>query len=202
MPIVLSEHTLPELESLLAEVKHEICEREGSTSPAETLPAEVPNPAPGENPDRTAVLDPADQATTDDKRLRLTKSGTLRKPSPPPSVPSAAAPPAADEGHAADSAAGDTQTTAPSPTDVHVPRAQPQAQPQEEAPAAVIRYVHPASRTLTWTGEGSTPDWITAYLAHGGSWSAMENAAEKLAASHRSSSRILQGGIIPPKRSS
>ncbi|ENO86800.1 H-NS family nucleoid-associated regulatory protein [Thauera linaloolentis] len=121
MPFSLSKHTLPELESLLAEIKQEIAARE--------------NPA-----------------------------------------PAAAEPPAVVE--------AETEA-ALSATDVPTPAAEPAA----AAPAPEIRYVHPASRTLTWTGEGAMPDWVTAYLAHGGSWSAMENAAEKLAASHRRHTR-------------
>ncbi|MFT3757779.1 DNA-binding protein [Thauera sp.] len=118
MPFSLSKHTLPELETLLAEIKQEIAARESA--------AQAP------------AVPPAVEAVT-----------------------AAAPPPPVDE---------------PSP--------QPdQAAASGAAPA--IRYVHPASRTLTWTGEDPMPDWVTAYLAHGGSWSAMENAAEKLAASHR-----------------
>ncbi|MCV2216574.1 H-NS histone family protein [Thauera sp. Sel9] len=117
MPFSLSKHTLPELETLLAEIKQEIAARESA--------AQAP------------ATPPAVEAVTE---------------------------------------------AAPSPTDETPP------QPEQAAVSGttpVIRYVHPASRTLTWTGEGPTPDWVTAYLAHGGSWSAMENAAEKLAASHR-----------------
>lgn len=54
------------------------------------------------------------------------------------------------------------------------------AQPASVAEEVTIRYVHPASRSLCWSGEGAAPEWVTAYLAHGGSWSAMENAAEQL----------------------
>lgn len=49
----------------------------------------------------------------------------------------------------------------------------------EEEVEPPVRYVHPASRNLSWTGIGDVPDWVTAYLAYGGSWSAMENAAEQ-----------------------
>ena len=48
-----------------------------------------------------------------------------------------------------------------------------------------VRYMHPANRHLTWDGEGDQPDWVTAYLAHGGSWTAMENTAQKLAGQRR-----------------
>lgn len=49
------------------------------------------------------------------------------------------------------------------------------------APAAVIRFMHPANRKMAWSGEGPQPEWIDAYLAQGGSWIALQNTAEKLA---------------------
>jgi DNA-binding protein H-NS len=121
MPFSLSKHTLPELESLLAQIKQEIAVRESA--------AQAP------------AIPPAVDAVTE---------------------------------------------AAPSPADEASPLPEQAAASQ---PEPVIRYVHPASRTLAWTGEGPTPDWVTAYLAHGGSWSAMENAAEKLATSHRPGTR-------------
>lgn len=42
----------------------------------------------------------------------------------------------------------------------------------------VVKYMHPASRHLVWDGEGEQPDWLKAYLDRGGSWYALENAAE------------------------
>lgn len=116
MTIELSEHTLPELEAMLAEVEREIAVREGLE--AARVGGESAAPVAGEEP-QAAV---ADEATV--------------------------------------------------------------VAPEVVPAAAPIRFVHPASRALTWNGEGATPDWITAYLAHGGSWSALENAAEKLAQSH------------------
>lgn len=120
MTIELSEHTLPELEAMLAEVEREIAVREGLEAA----------PVGGES----------------------------------------AAPVAVEEPQAA--VADEATVVAPEVVAEVVPAAAP------------IRFVHPASRALTWNGEGATPDWITAYLAHGGSWSALENAAEKLAQSH------------------
>jgi hypothetical protein len=82
------------------------------------------------------------------------------EPAPPATAPPATAPPAPDPEPAA------PVTAAPAPA---------------APPAAVIRYMHPANRQLTWSGEGEVPEWITAYLARGGSWMAMENTAAKLA---------------------
>ena len=129
MSFSLSKHTLPELETLLVEIKQEIAARE------------------------SAALTPAE-------------------PSAVEAVTEAAPAPSGE---------------APQPEQVEAGVAAP-----------VIRYVHPASRTLTWTGEGPTPEWLTAYLAHGGSWSAMENAAEKLAASHRMSARLFSAASKNP----
>ncbi|HRP25553.1 H-NS family nucleoid-associated regulatory protein [Thauera sp.] len=124
MTIELSEHTLPELEAMLAEVEREIAVREGLE--AARVGGESAAPVAGEEP-QAAV---ADEAT------------------------------------------------------VVAPEVAPEVVAEVVPAAAPIRFVHPASRALTWNGEGATPDWITAYLAHGGSWSALENAAEKLAQSH------------------
>lgn len=77
---------------------------------------------------------------------------------------------------AADAAAAEPAATAP-PASGPAPAVPVMAAP----PAAVIRYMHPANRQLTWSGEGEVPEWITAYLARGGSWMAMENTAAKLA---------------------
>lgn len=75
--------------------------------------------------------------------------------------------------------------------------APPPSPPAEDAPPAVIRYVHPASRALTWSGEGDMPDWVAIYLANGGSWSAMENAAEQLVRSRR-----LARALAPARKTS
>lgn len=40
------------------------------------------------------------------------------------------------------------------------------------------KYMHPASRTMVWDGEGEQPQWLTTYLEHGGSWGALENTAQ------------------------
>ena len=141
MSVVLSKHTLPELESLLIEVKREIAERENVVAPTEASPSESDVQTEGIPPSTGALPEAPETATA-------------------PAVET----PASEQ---------------PTPFPV-----------SESAPAPVIRYVHPASRTLTWTGEGDMPEWISAYLAHGGSWSAMENAAEKLAASHRLGTRL------------
>ena len=149
MTIVLSEHVLSELESLLAEVKHEIAQREAALASSELPEASSASSA-------AAV-------------------GSVSAPTPQPLE-----------------AAGTSALAAP---------AAAESEPALDAtPAPTIRYVHPASRTLTWTGEGNTPEWITAYLAHGGSWTAMENAAEKLAASHRRDVRLMSTRTPPAKR--
>ncbi|MCB1957588.1 MAG: H-NS histone family protein [Rhodocyclaceae bacterium] len=56
------------------------------------------------------------------------------------------------------------------------------AGPSRPRQPARIRYVHPSNRALRWSGRGRTPAWIHAWLSTGGSMTALENAAEKLAA--------------------
>ena len=75
----------------------------------------------------------------------------------------------------------------PPPQPLPQPEPEPQRQPEvESAPLplppqpAEIRYMHPANRNMTWSGEGTRPEWIDAYLAQGGSWIALRNTAEKL----------------------
>ncbi|MCB1894288.1 MAG: H-NS histone family protein [Zoogloeaceae bacterium] len=43
------------------------------------------------------------------------------------------------------------------------------------------KYVHPSNRALRWSGRGRTPAWVKLWASTGGSMSALENAAEKLA---------------------
>lgn len=75
----------------------------------------------------------------------------------------------------------------PQPAPEPAPEPEPVPQPGvESAPLplppqpAEIRYMHPANRNMTWSGEGTRPEWIDAYLAQGGSWIALRNTAEKL----------------------
>ncbi len=202
MSIVLSEHVLSELESLLAEVKHEIAKREAAlelseapeassaTGVAEASGLTAPHPLPCEV---------ADASDTPAAALPAARSGTLKRPPRSPSAPAANLVPAPTRVDAEGELAGTSETTT-TPADAPLAVA-PESEPALDAtPAPTVRYVHPASRTLTWTGEGSTPEWITAYLAHGGSWTAMENAAEKLAASHRRDIRLMTTRTPPAQR--
>lgn len=43
-----------------------------------------------------------------------------------------------------------------------------------------IKYMHPSNRTLKWSGRGSQPAWVKAWLSNGGSIDALVNAAAKL----------------------
>lgn len=43
-----------------------------------------------------------------------------------------------------------------------------------------VKYRHPSDKTLTWTGRGSKPLWVQAYLANGGALDALETAAQKM----------------------
>ena len=202
MPIVLSEHVLSELESLLAEVKHEIAKREAALALSETSTPEASSAtsttAAGSVASPPLPDEAADPSSAPPVPQPAARSGTLKRP---PRTPSAAAPASVPAPTSVDDdeIAG-TGEMAAAPADKLLP-AEPESEPAIDATAApAIRYVHPAIRTLTWTGEGSTPEWITAYLAHGGSWTAMENAAEKLAASHRRDARLMTTRTPPTER--
>ena len=60
------------------------------------------------------------------------------------------------------------------------PAFQPQTpiSPPPAPPVPQIKYMHPVNRNLTWDGAGQKPGWILIYLDRGGSWSALENAAQ------------------------
>jgi DNA-binding protein H-NS len=59
--------------------------------------------------------------------------------------------------------------------------AEKEAAAQKAAAALPVRYMHPSNRALTWSGLGPRPEWISAWLATGGTLYALEVAAEKLA---------------------
>lgn len=59
--------------------------------------------------------------------------------------------------------------------------AEKEAAAQKAAAAQPVRYMHPSNRALTWSGVGPRPEWISAWLATGGTLYALEVAAEKLA---------------------
>ncbi len=197
MPIVLSEHVLSELESLLAEVKHEIAKREAALASSATPETPSATSATGTTEvGSVAAPTPLPDAVTDANDTPAAappaaRSGTLKRPPRTPAEPAAELVPVpAPPGVAAEDASAGTSEIASSFAAAPLP-AEPEPAAIDATPTPEIRYVHPASRTLTWTGEGSTPEWITAYLAHGGSWTAMENAAEKLAARHRRDIRLM-----------
>ncbi len=200
MSIVLSEHVLSELESLLAEVKHEIAKREAALELSAAPEASSATSA-TEVSSVAALAPPSDEVAdasyTHAAPQSAAKSGTLKRPPRALSAPAPVSTPTSVD--AEDEIAGTGEMEAV-PADSPLPTA-PEPEPAIDAtPAPTIRYVHPASRTLSWTGEGSTPEWITAYLAHGGSWTAMENAAEKLAASHRRDVRVMTTRTPPAPR--
>lgn len=101
---------------------------------------------------------------------------------PPPAPAPPAEPVAAAPGPAVSEAAGSpAPVSGPEAAAALPPIPEPAAAPAPTPQPALIRYMHPANRQLTWSGEGEVPEWITAYLARGGSWMAMENTAAKLA---------------------
>jgi DNA-binding protein H-NS len=63
----------------------------------------------------------------------------------------------------------------------------PASTPVKHAPATAkktplpAKYRHPSNRHLAWSGRGRKPGWIDAWLANGGTLSALEVAAQKLA---------------------
>lgn len=54
--------------------------------------------------------------------------------------------------------------------------------------ALPVRYRHPSDSSLAWSGRGPQPQWMRTYLAHGGTLTALETAAEKFTGRQRKSS--------------
>lgn len=120
-----------------------------------------------------------DYTTEELEALRVAVLHALELAENPPPVPAPPAEPvAAAPGPAVSEAA---VSPAPAPEAAAVLPPIPEPVPPPTPQPALIRYMHPANRQLTWSGEGEVPEWITAYLARGGSWMAMENTAAKLA---------------------
>lgn len=65
--------------------------------------------------------------------------------------------------------------------------AEPVSAPAKRMPKAAkkaplpAKYRHPSNKSLAWSGRGRKPAWIDGWLASGGTWSALEIAAQKLA---------------------
>lgn len=63
----------------------------------------------------------------------------------------------------------------------------PATAPAKRAPVAAkkaplsAKYRHPSNKNLAWSGRGRKPGWVDAWLANGGTLSALEIAAQKLA---------------------
>jgi hypothetical protein len=92
-----------------------------------------------------------------------------------------------DAGTPSSTVAASEDDNGPEPNTPAENRAPPPAISGHDAPASrpAIKYMHPASRHLSWSGEGEPPEWVTVYLQRGGSWTAMENAAASFTRSWR-----------------
>jgi len=83
----------------------------------------------------------------------------------------------------------------------------PAPAPVKRAPTAVkktplpAKYRHPSNKNLAWSGRGRKPGWVDAWLANGGTLSALEIAAEKLAGK-QISARPASRSIKPPETAS
>jgi DNA-binding protein H-NS len=166
----LKSYDLPELEALAEQIKAEIVKREQEEQErarqAAEAEAESRTSGPGRRRGcRTSRSRKGRRSLTQDRREEGSRQkGTARK-----AAEKKAAAEAAKEAAREAAQAAKPDAAAPPPA--------PAVQP--EAPH--IRYMHPSNRALTWSGEGTMPDWINAWLVTGGTLYALEIAAEKLA---------------------
>lgn len=82
------------------------------------------------------------------------------------------------------------QTPVPAPlaaTAAHgaEPRQAPSATNRRKGEKAPAKYRHPSNSSLTWSGRGRQPVWITAWLANGGTLDALAYAEERFARQYR-----------------
>lgn len=76
--------------------------------------------------------------------------------------------------------------------------------PIKRAPAAAkkaplpAKYIHPSNRNLAWSGRGRKPGWVDAWLANGGTLSALEVAAQKLAGKKQPSAKLATRSVEQP----
>ena len=159
----LRDYSTLELERLLADIRTAI-ERaeiaESRSTAGETLP-DAQTAVPQEHAGETRAPAPEEgEGLTEARRdappapARRRKAATQEAPAEPLPAPE---PPAPEP-----------------PVSEH-----PASEPPVSAPPR-IRYMHPSNRNLTWTGDGERPEWVDVYLTLGGSWTALENTAEKL----------------------
>ncbi len=146
----LRDYSTPELERLLADIRTAI--ERAETAEARSTAGDAA-PAAAAQDDGSEAETPAPQAADAVKEER--------REAPLPPEPAASEP-------------GASEPPAPEP-----PASEPAGEPAAAAPLP-IRYMHPSNRNLTWTGEGERPEWVDVYLSLGGSWTALENTAEKL----------------------
>jgi len=169
MPLSLRRYSLPELQALLREIEAAIRAAERpERKPRKRVAAAVPPVAPAPTAPVPATAAAPVTPTAD-------IAAAIAPPSEPanPPVPSPAEP-----------------ATPIVPVDAAVPQAEaapielvspPAAEPASAPAEPVVRYMHPANRNMTWTGVGEQPEWLTVYLTQGGSWTALENTAQKFA---------------------
>lgn len=62
-------------------------------------------------------------------------------------------------------------------TDGKAPKSAPRKSGAGKAP---IKYRHPSNRDLAWSGRGSRPAWVKAWIANGGSLDALANTAARM----------------------
>lgn len=150
----LKSYDLPELETLAEQIKAEIAKREQEEQEQARQAAEAEVEAARQ---AQAAAEAAAEKTAEAARKIAEKKEAARKEAARKTA----------EKKAAEEAAR-VAAAAPPPAQA----------PQE---SGRIRYMHPSNRALTWSGEGTMPDWINAWLVTGGTLYALEIAAEKLA---------------------
>lgn len=159
----LKSYDLPELEALAEQIKAEIVKRELEEQERARQAAEAEAEAARQ---AQAAAEAAERAAAEKAAEASRKIAEKKEAAKKEAARKAAEKKAAAEAAKEAAQAAVKPVAAPTPAPAEVPH---------------IRYMHPSNRALTWSGEGTMPDWISAWLVTGGTLYALEIAAEKLA---------------------
>jgi DNA-binding protein H-NS len=78
-------------------------------------------------------------------------------------------------------------------------KADPGHSAEKKAPVP-MKYRHPSKQDLAWSGRGRKPQWVDAWLSHGGALDALAIAAEKFAKKQQQAARITTAASAQPAK--
>lgn len=192
MSFSLRDYSTPELEALLDQVRTAIREAEKAerqkakrqarlaANPPETTDRAPPGPAAEAESDAGAVhaFSAESQGNARPKTLGVPDSAATK---PRAGRRASAGADGQTPAPGADLAGGAGESAQPlQSNNAQAPEVLPPSGQTGESPCLPpIKYMHPSNRKMTWSGEGEQPEWMKIYLALGGTWTALENTAQR-----------------------